>query len=763
MIKSRRIKAAALALASILLVCSCNKYEEIPELVEPIAGTETLRPVSKRDVGIPKILVACVAPEEYCHFFKKQVKIKKINVELGQFVNEGDVLAEADTDSVKTMISDINGKLDLLNVEKDQKAIIHESTLKELELNKKWTEYMKNLGYAKEEDVEAAEKSIETENENYDYDLKMYDFMKKNYNEELSDLNEIVNDGTLKAKCSGYVTYVKNLKGGHDAGVYENIVVVSDYEDLYLRSDISTQSYQYSRYDAKFLLYDGKMTEISEYDYSDSEKAYAKAQSDYPVIRFKPVEDVEMKLGEQCYLFFYKEYAKDVLAIGKDSAQSDDEGSFVYVQNADGSLEKRYYEPGITDNYYIEIKSGLSEGEMVLYEQTAPLPSKDETIEVERSDYRLFSQVKGLKHEEKKAETYLSEESGEVDTIYVKKGDEVKKGDPLMRIAIDSDMGDNVKIQNDITHLKDSYSNECKEYNKELEELEKQIREKTEQINNLSSQLEDVKKKIDSGTLSDEELGKNLNRKFELEFTINGLYNLSSPYEGYGTLALEEEKTILEANRVVSEKSYNVELAALQNKLKDQKKKNDGSGYKTITATEDGIVDSVKFSEHDPVKTGDKLVEVCSFYDEYFYDLKDKSSLPVGFEPVLAGEDRDYDCRVVKGNWDTCPNIFTEKDKVYCTKSLEQNSRYVIEIDDEEFSNVILDDYTADIETLRIEDVIIVPASFVQSEINFEGVESYFVWKLEDGKYVKEFVVRQDGANSYLILQGLSEGDILAR
>lgn len=757
MMKNRRIKAAALALASLLFICSCDKYEEIPELKEPVTGTQTFRPVTKRNVGTPYCLFGSVAATEYCHFYKKPVEIKSINVELGEFVNEGDVLAVADVDSVKNQIADIKGQLSLLDVENEQKKVIHESTLRELELERNWTEYLKNLGYADQKDIDEVDKSIDNENENFDYDLKMYEFMKKNYNDSLKDLNEIVSDGSLKAKKSGYVSYVKNLKEGRVAKIYENIVVVSDYDDLYIQSDITTQSYAFLKYEAKFMLYKGEKTEITEYEYSDSEKAYAKAQGVYPTMRFKPVGDVDLTIGDEFNLFFYKEYAKDALAIGKDSAQSDDEGSFVYVKMADGTLEKRYYEPGVTDKYYIEVLSGLEEGELVLYEQTAPLPKKNDTWEATTSDLRMFKQVKGIKYEENKSETYLSEESGEIDTIYVKSGDEIKKGDPIMKIAIDSDKADNVKIENDITHLKESYKIECDEYDKSLEEIEKQLREKNEQIKNLSSKLDEVKKEIEAGDLS------KIPEKEQLEYSINELYNLSNPYLGYGTVALEEEKIILAANRAVSEKTYNVSLDSLLNKQKEQKKKNDGSGYKTVYATEDGIVETVKVSEHDMVDANKPLAVVSSYYDKFVYNQKISDKLPLEFKMTIAGEDRDYKGSVVQSSWDGNPNIFTENGKVYCTQSMKQGYFFVFEVEDEEFHKNMLDDYTADLEVLRIENSMIIPADYINEETDYEGKKSYFVWKLENDEFVKEYVVIEDGLNMYNALQGVEEGDILAK
>lgn len=763
MIKNKKLRITALALASLLFACSCETYEEIPELKEPVTGIKTFRPVTKQDVGVPKTMNACVAPTEYCHFYKKPIKINSIEVELGQNVNEGDVLAVADIDSVVTQIADLNGQISLLDTQNAQNEIIHECKLRELELEKEWKTYLKNKGMADEDAVKQVEKSIENENENRNYDIQMYEFMKKNYNDDISELNKIVEDGTLKAKKSGCVTYVKSLKNGHDAQGYENVVIVSDFDDLYIKGTMTTESNPYKRYDYKFIKYNGKLVEIEEYEYTETEKAFAKSQNKYPDLRYKPKEPIELRAGDMYKLVFYKEFAKDVLTIGKDSAYSDDDGPFVYVKTEDGSLEKRYYEPGIADGYYIEVKSGLTEGEKVLYEQSETAPSGKETWTVEADGLCIFKNTKGVKYAENKSETYVCEESGEVDTIYVKKYDEVKKGDPLIKIAIDSEKGDNVKIDNDIMHLKESYNSSCEDYKKKLEDIEKEISDNTTQANYLTECLDNLKTSIGSGSLSEEEMTKALTQKEEIEHQINALYGQADAFMGYGIKGLEEEKKILEANQVIAKKRYETNLSSLTNARNEQKKKNDGTGYRIITATEDGVVDSVKVSEGEALKEGVVLAVVSSTYEKLVIFPAD-GSIPVGFNMTIGGEDRDYEATCVKGNWSSSPNVFTEKDKVYSTQSIEEKGgNFIVRIDDEEFFKNMLDDYEASVEVSDFPDVIIIPNDYYHSEVSFEGKESTFVWVQRDGEVVKEYVVLEEGLNVHLVVHGLTEGEVLVK
>ena len=56
----------------------------------------------------------------------------------------------------------------------------------------------------------------------------------KKYDRDLSDYYEIVSDGKLYARQSGYVTFCKNLKNTNQVSAVENVVIVSDYEDCYI-------------------------------------------------------------------------------------------------------------------------------------------------------------------------------------------------------------------------------------------------------------------------------------------------------------------------------------------------------------------------------------------------------------------------------------------------------------------------------------------------------------------------------------------------
>ncbi len=73
--------------------------------------------------------------------------------------------------------------------------------------------------------------------------------------------------------------------------------------------------------------------------------------------------------GMQVTVSIPKEEAKDVVVLKMDALSFDAFNSaFVYVMNEEGAMEQRYVEVGVDNGNYVEIKSGLEDGESVYVE-----------------------------------------------------------------------------------------------------------------------------------------------------------------------------------------------------------------------------------------------------------------------------------------------------------------------------------------------------------------------------------------------------------
>ena len=75
----------------------------------------------------------------------------------------------------------------------------------------------------------------------------------------------------------------------------------------------------------------------------------------------------------------------DRLAVPISTLKTDANGSYVIVRNADGSQENRYVTTGIYSDEYVEILSGLEEGEDVVSTYTAKKKSSSSSSSSRRS------------------------------------------------------------------------------------------------------------------------------------------------------------------------------------------------------------------------------------------------------------------------------------------------------------------------------------------------------------------------------------------
>ena len=760
MMKRRKAVIIAYALVLALFLPACEKEVEVIDLVEPSSSVSTYRPVTRMDIGTPSFLLGNVVGTEYCHFYKKNVRISTIDVELGQYVKEGDVVATADIESAKNEIASLRSEINLLEEEHklDQKE--YEIKLKNLELAKEYAEYDKTFGFGTQASIENAKNNIEIEKENKEYNDLLYQFKKDKLNESIADLAEIVSDGTLKAKKSGYVTYVKDLNESMDALMNENVVKITDYEDLFIEAaDMDISVYKYEKYEVKFAYFNNTKVKITEYNYSDAEKAYARAQGNTPRVRFKPVEDVKLNIGDYIVMCFYQKDKCDVIAVGKDSLKSDDEGVFVYVRNAEGVNEKRYIETGESDDHYTEVLSGLSEGEEVLYVQEQFLPEQKSETNASYGLYSGMESIKGVKYANSFTYSYLAKEKGEIEEIYVNGGDEIKKGDPLIKLAVESRKSSILDIENKITNEDRDHENAVNDFNEEYERLTKDKTDNKSNIDTLEPQLKTVKQSLSSSGLTDKERAELGAKKAKLEDSINRS-NYSIKFDDYSL-------SLLEISKSREQKEHDSTIASLKKQLNEAKKENNGTGYETVYAKYDGVVlSNVSQKVGDKVKAGDVVVKTARLAESDVRFAGSSILESTGYTFKITDDNNSYEAVVISGNRSKKPNYFTENGKVYSTFSANKETTFVLRVSDSSFFKKDLSEYSAKIDSIKYSGMIVVSGEYIFSEKNFEGKESNYVWKLVNGMPVKEYVIT--GTNigvgetmMPVILKGVSEGDVL--
>ena len=328
-----------------LIVTGCSGETETPELIEPVVNNQSFRPVERGDVGNTVVKLADVVPEEYCHFMKQSTRILEISVDIGEYVEEGTILATTDMTEIKETLEQKNAELSLQNTLSANKEKIFREQQRELNLKKEACREQGDKSGVKEYDTQIA---IAKENERYDQLLAKHN--QTVLQEEIVELKEGMEEGTIKARHAGYVTYVKDLSETDTVDSMENVVIISDYNELHLEladnlfSDFYRQDI--SRYDQIYTEIGGTKYTVRPFDYTNAQMLAIQSAKLYPRIRLE-VEGVTsgMQSGDKLPVYFSQNQKQNVLKIGTDSLYNEGDNYFVYVQNGE-KKEKREIQIG---------------------------------------------------------------------------------------------------------------------------------------------------------------------------------------------------------------------------------------------------------------------------------------------------------------------------------------------------------------------------------------------------------------------------------
>lgn len=731
--------------ASLLFTTGCGKKTvQAPELLEPVSANESYRPVEVGTVGLSGttsgVIMGVVVPKEYCHFYKTTVTIKEVYVNIGDYVNEGDILAVADVEEASRTKASFEKQLSGIVAAKKADDKIYEASRSILEYEKKAAD-SKKLEKQKQSELDVLD-------ENKRYDDLMYEHSCKDLREDIAKQQEIIDDGTLKARTSGYVVYSRDISMPYTT-VANNVVIIADYNDCYievndvsgLSSDYRLRDFNLSKFDACYTYINGQKKNLIEYPYTYDEKVVAESRNSIPPVRLK-LEDgsVPYDIGSCIPVFVIRTGAQNVVRVCKDSLYKDGDGDYVYVKKGDGN-EKRYVRLGTTDKNYTEVIEGLSEGEFVYYSSEQVMPSEYDEYEVKKGDYEAVKETKAYVIKDTISVGCNMKYDGTIEELFVNVGDSVSAGDKLCTVKTDIGGATLTELSKNIENIKSAHDDSVKAFKEQEAELDKQLKQ-------LGKEKKKNKKEAQAATETDSE--KDKTNKYEREI-------------------LELRKEIISYEREKEKLSYESTLADMNEEYNNAAKGNDGYGNITLYAEHDGVVGSIIRGRNASVTSGETFLFINVPCERYVCINANKIS--IGQKVSFETEDgRTYEGEVVgrEGSGDERYYLTSMDDKVYVTTSPEGNSLCYIRMSDDSFYE--LDKtvkVTARYSERSIPDSIVIPRDgVVYSEIDRSSLEGRsYVWKLVDGKPVKTYitVANEDiGGAVYCVIEALSEGDKLA-
>lgn len=776
MTKYKRGLACLVMLALGLTGCG-KKPVEVPELLAPSAGNESYRPVEYGDVGAINVAYGTVVPTEYCHFWLTQVTIKEISVDIGDYVQAGDVLAYADIDAARETIEQLNAQLTLENsiFSVDEEIYLYKH--QELELKRAGMQAIAD-GAAEAQ----AATDIAVLEENHRYDTLLHQYRVKELNESIAEQQELVTDGTLVAQISGYVTYTKDISSGGSVTNAENVVIVSDYENCYVEMTDITVSEDFQRnfmpYDKYYTEIAGKKYDLKEYEYAPNELVVIEDKAMYPNMRMQFEDKSALpEAGTNIPVFMTGDIVEDVLVVGNDSLYQDSQGDFVYVKK-DDSRELRYVELGKSGDNYTEVISGLSEGEMVYYSSGAILPEQYTEFEVQPSDYEPKRTAETYTIENTKNKIYYSEYEGRITSLNASEGDEISAGDLVCTIQTNEGSARLAELSNAINELKQNYQNTEKGYAEQIQTLENQMAalmtpqptpepqpepQPTPQPEETATGTDAVPE--DAGTTEEP-------ASTEASGSTEEPGSTEAPPQDpnlYQELALQIEQ--IKAEEKKNTLNYNYELGCQEAEYQKASQNNNGSGTINIYAETAGTVTGININEGKNVKAGDRMFNIgVSASDKVQFRSSDALHLNQTLVFCVDGSDKTYTGKISGITGDTTRvYVTTVDDKVYLTNNLSDSNtkRYYVKMDDETFYTAE-DKCKIEYSVNSIKNTFVLPEGVVHSEQD-EKRENvyYYVWRIVDGNLVKQYVTtttdEYNGMKNECVINGLKAGDILAQ
>ena len=762
-------KLAVLGICVSFFAGGCGKMTEssIPELEEPVALNEAYRPVEYAAIGSIQVLMATAVPRDYCNYYSANVNISQIYVEPGDTVNAGDVLAVCDVDEAKKQLQECQAALAHENETYEISAQISDTQIKmwenqaaqqdNNEHNKMDTAdgamddvYGANTDTNIDEraadtdefSTEQLEKSdrteesystkIETEQENQRYDKQLHEYRVQKINEQMASYQQIVDDGMLKAAHSGLVTYTKKLTEGRSAAAYENIVIVSDTDDLVLDiKDTAINEYKYSDYDNKYVIVDGEKYDVTESQYTSEVLVLSKINNRYPDVCVESREKPFLTAGQMYPVYFEKTKADHTLVVGKDSIYKDGDTRYVYVKNNEGGREKRIITTGESDENYTQVIEGLKEGELVYYNSTDQVPTKYSKYTVTRSDFDIANYGVQYSRSDAGTITETCDYEGQIVSVNVKQDDTVEKG--MLLYVVDTGEGKAA-----ITEAKNAIDSENESYAQKLADYDKQVKDLYEENNRQDEK----------------------------------------PDTAYDEQQLKMNLQLLDLQKKLAGADHTYQLSRLQSAYDSISAGNDGKGNISIYAKNDGKVSKVSVKAGDNVEEGADILQITgNSTDVLLVQVKDSNSYKVCKDNIADVGERvslELDGTTIYGSCIGFAGYGRQAQKGYInqddkgvhitgnTDSGYGNAAFYIKLD-----NGIPDDLTrasaVKFSYVSFKKVVVVPTSIIHKQVNPMDKDdiSYYVWKIDGDSVVKQPVILSDytsGSNT-LVLYGIDEGD----
>lgn len=363
---NRKIQALLLVGSISFCLCGmagCNRTSEDTEaliILEQEQNEEesqyTFAAVTRDDIQVVK-QIECVYQQaddrELC-FEVSGKKIEAVYVEEGDRVQKGQILAELS-------LGDVDERLAEAQYQLERNQLLLEQTKEDASLAIKNMENLTDVSALTKEEKQNYEDSISALKQNYEYQMEDYQDAIAVWKQKLSDLQMEKGQQYLLADMDGTVAYVKeNLEGTYSVAD-ECVVTIMDVTQC----TFCSEQVEFADY-----FVEDQPVEIQISGQSDPCLVVPyKKDSWNEMMQFVFADESEnqnMSVGTLGNISLIVEEKKQVLTLPANAVHEADEKSYVYVVGENDIWETKWVTIGLKGKEKVEIKEGLSEGDMVI-------------------------------------------------------------------------------------------------------------------------------------------------------------------------------------------------------------------------------------------------------------------------------------------------------------------------------------------------------------------------------------------------------------
>lgn len=340
----------------------------VPELLEPVMSAGDTVKVEVGDIDNTEILTAEIIPHTEKLSFDREGTVDTVFVNVGDRVKKGDKLAVLEGGIDNTELRDINneidagkknGELDNLELEYDIKILKLEGELLEDKVKKSSGKEKREA--QKELDINKADIKIAEQNLMNRKEMQQIELAELQRKKELIEAE--VEQYYIYSTIDGVVSYIM-LDRGAMASKGFFAIAVSDYGNLYVRSAFVNNREFMSAQRCYITHNDNEYDVVMRpYDTAEVKKLLESGVSVYSYFDYKD-PDVPLEMGTYVDLRIESGSSKNVMMLPINAVYTDSEKSYVY-KNVDGRKVMTEIKKGIVNSAYVEIVSGLEEGDEV--------------------------------------------------------------------------------------------------------------------------------------------------------------------------------------------------------------------------------------------------------------------------------------------------------------------------------------------------------------------------------------------------------------